>query len=267
MRTKLCANTTASDAPGVCMRQDNMWKTLDVKETKIVETLAPTYGKIFGKLILAQLLCLYFNMHYDDGVSLVSICLKKKRKLRCFENCIFSHRGLLWIKNILFLIPVNFKQPHQSSPLPRCPCGCRTGPGGWTSSCPWQRSLQQWRESCRGGGGIKEGEGGGGGRVVYIFWPFCGKQTISILSARLHTFVFWNDHKEDFILACLKFIGLNTKPKMWVRTVSTGEKIVSDKYWIPTYLRHYHLLLIISFKGQVKVNRQKTLGDSFNLAS
>lgn len=144
---------------------------------------------------------------------------------------------------MLFLIPVNFKQPHQSSPLPRCPCGCRTGPGGWTSSCPWQRSLQRWRESCRGGAGIKEWQGG---RVVYIFWPFCGKQTISIWSARLHTFVLWNeDEKEDFILACLRFIGLNTKPKIWVRIVSTGEKIISDKYWFPTFLHIFAALSLV----------------------
>lgn len=38
---------------------------------------------------------------------------------------------------------------HQSSPLPRCPCVCHTGPGGWTSSCPWQKSHQQWQEFCR----------------------------------------------------------------------------------------------------------------------
>lgn len=43
----------------------------------------------------------------------------------------------------------NHQWAHQSSPLPRCPCGCRTGPGGWTSSCPWRKSLRRWRESCR----------------------------------------------------------------------------------------------------------------------
>lgn len=52
-------------------------------------------------------------------------------------------KWLFWFRFIVIV-----RRAHQSSPLPRCPCGCRTGPGGWTSSCPWRRSRRRWRESC-----------------------------------------------------------------------------------------------------------------------